>query len=308
MSKLGQWMVLALVPAVTLGAVSAFERGDPPRVANPGIPPGFGLQPSFVEEFDGERLDLVRWQTSFRHAPGGGDNIANRTLTGNRERQLYLDPEFARLGIQPFAVRGGLLSITAKRLPPDSYRALHAAMSHLTAADRAGPIKDVRYSSGIVTTRGSFRQTYGYFEIRARLPKGQGLWPAFWLLPADGGWPPEIDVVEVLGHDQATVYTTVHSKLQPKRGEGVPIADPAAFHRYGVLWLPERIDFFVDGVKRFTTPTPPDAHKPMYMLANLAVGGFWAGDPDAQTAFPARMDVDYIRAWALPPHKERMGS
>lgn len=297
-------MVLLAVPAITLGAVSAMERQEPPRVAYPGPPPGFGLRPSFAEEFDGTALDPARWETSFRQASSGGDNIANRTLVGNRERQLYLDPAFAGLGIQPFAVAGGLLSITARPLPAESLRVLRAHMAHLSPRDRAGPIKDVRYSSGVITTRGSFCQTYGYVEVRARLPAGQGLWPAFWLLPADGSWPPEIDVMEVLGHDRGTAYSTVHSKQHAKQGSGIAIADPDAFHRYGALWLPDRIDFFVDGVKRFTARTPMDAHKPMYLLANLAVGGFWPGDPDPSTAFPARMEIDYIRAWSLPPPSE----
>jgi hypothetical protein len=147
-----------------------------------------------------------------------------------------------------------------------------------------------------------FSQRYGYFEARARVPAGRGLWPAFWLLPVDLSWPPEADVMEVLGQDPRTLYTTVHSRSWPDgtmRGHGTRGADlSAAMHRFGMDWGPERVCFYLDRKRVFSQPTPRDWHKPFYLLLNLGVGGpkSWPGAPDAQTRFPARFVVAEVLA------------
>ncbi len=152
----------------------------------------------------------------------------------------------------------------------------------------------------MLTTFKSFSQTYGYFEIRAELASGQGMWPAFWLLPADGSWPPEIDVVETLGRDPTTAYTTVHTN---ERGYHAYTTDTTAmpdtsqgFHTYGASWRPDAIDFYIDGQFVWGIATPSDLHSPMYMLANLAVGaqGSWPGPAAGETA---TIRIDHIRAY-----------
>lgn len=158
------------------------------------------------------------------------------------------------------------------------------------------------YLSGALVTY-PFGQLYGFFEIRARLPSGRGLWPAFWLLPCDLSWPPEIDVMEVLGHDPSTVYTTVHTKQvghnqhfgKAHRGDDLSLD----FNNFGVDWGPEQITFYLNRRAVFAYPTPGDLHKPCYLLLNLAVGaiGSWPGPPDQTTRFPAAMAVTYVRAW-----------
>jgi hypothetical protein len=151
-------------------------------------------------------------------------------------------------------------------------------------------------------TAHSFSQTYGYFEMRAELPAGQGLWPAFWLLPANGTWPPELDVMEMLGNEPNRVYQTAHSGATGTHtmvSSSAVVSDTsAAFHTYGVDWEPDLITWYVDGQQVFQSATPADMNQPMYMIANLAVGGDWPGSPDGSTAFPATMQIDYIRAYA----------
>ena len=210
------------------------------------------------------------------------------------EKQIYVDPAFTgttsgALGANPFSIQDGILNITAAPTSP-------------ALADALG---GYQYTSGLITTQQTFQQTYGYFEMSARLPDGQGLWPAFWLLPAGGWGPPEIDVVEMLGNNPSTIYTTAHStvtgQLQSTSFASNVADTSAGFHTYGVDWEPDQITWYFDGQQIAQTATPADMHSPMYMLANLAVGGNWPGSPDATTAFPANMQIDYIRAYASGP-------
>ncbi len=203
-----------------------------------------------------------------------------RTLEANNEAQYYSD---ASIGTNPFSVRDGVLTITASR-----------------GSNPAG----LPFNSGMLTTYRSFNQLYGYFEMRAKIPSGAGLWPAFWLLPADGSWPPEIDVVEQLGSQPDTIYVGTHSI---DRGENVAtttavrVRDTSrGFHTYGLDWQATEMVWYFDGTPVFREPTPADMHTPMYLLVNLAVGGegSWPGAPTRDTSFPARFTIDYIRAYS----------
>ena len=207
-----------------------------------------------------------------------------RTNAGNAEQEYYSD---SSVGVNPFSVTNGALDIAA-------------APSSNPSATGGLP-----YTSGIITTYGSFQQTYGYFEMRAKLPAGQGLWPAFWMLPSDRSWPPEIDVMEMLGQQPTVLHSTVHSNSTGAHTmSAVWAIEPdlsAAFHTYGVDWEPQDITFYFDGTAIGQVATPSDLDKPMYMIANLAVGGSWGGYPDGTTIFPAHMDIDYIRAYSNAP-------
>jgi beta-glucanase (GH16 family) len=154
---------------------------------------------------------------------------------------------------------------------------------------------DYPYISGLITTQPSFSQTYGYFEMRAQLPQGSGLWPAFWMLPQDQSWPPEIDVVESVG-DPGRVYMTAHSRFGKSEAVEARIT-PRAFHVFAVSWDDRQLIWYIDGVEIGRVPTPADMHKPMYLLANLAVGGSWPGAPDTATRPEAKLMIDYIRAY-----------
>jgi hypothetical protein len=159
--------------------------------------------------------------------------------------------------------------------------------------------------SGLINTHGTFSQTYGYFEISAKVPSGQGLWPAFWLLPQSGNWPPEIDVLELLGNDPSTYYVGAHWSDAAGRhafdtqGYSATVDLSQGFHQYGTLWTADRITFYLDGQEVYSMATPPGMNEPMYLLAGLAVGGNWPGAPDATTLFPAQFQIDSIKAWAL---------
>lgn len=248
---------------------------------------------SFADGFDGASLGIGpggAWTPDFG---SGRQLIDSHTLRGNAEQEVFVDPSFAGtgskpLGLNPFSLHGGILTITADRTPP-GLRPL---------------LWDLPYTSGMISTVNGFSQTYGYFEMRARLPKGKGFWPAFWLLPKDGTWPPELDVMEMLGDKPTRVYLTPHSfagGVHSFHTMQTDLSDTSTTpHRYGALWTKDALTWFVDRRAVATYPTPSDMTKPMYLVVTLAVGGSWPGSPDAQTCFPATMDVDYVAAWKGP--------
>lgn len=134
----------------------------------------------FNEEFDSLRLlgtDGGLWKTT--------EYWGSRSLDGNGERQLYVDPGYKNLGLNPFRTDDGVLTIRAEKAPRD-LRPL---------------IENKDYTSGLISSEQAFSMQYGYFEMRAQLPEGKGLWSCFWMMGLDGEWPPEMDVVEVLGHE-----------------------------------------------------------------------------------------------------------
>ena len=209
------------------------------------------------------------WQTTL----GSGA----RTLPNNGEQQYYSDPS---TGINPFRNQNGVLDITAQR--------------------GSNPL-GLPYDSGAINTQNSFSQTYGYFEIDAQMPAGQALWPAFWLLPESGAWPPELDAFEVLGNDPSTLYFSTHSTVQATHGTTLNVANVSSgFNLYGVMWGPQTVDLYINNVEVASMPTPADMNVAMFMNVNLAVGGYWPGNPDSSTPFPATMRVNSVRAYAYP--------
>lgn len=265
------------------------------------VPAQYGLIPSFNENFNGTTL-APGWQTAFRTDGRKPAPIHNRTLRANRERQLYVDPAFLGSGVQPFALADGRLTITANPMSPELKLRVLKELSAQPTHIRQSSVKDVGYTSGLITTLGSFQQTYGYFEIRARWTQGRGVWPTFWLLPVDLSWPPEFDVIEMRGSEPSLASQAIHSKKVKRQSFKTKLkVSSAEFHRYAMHWSADEVIFYIDGVETARAATPLDAHKPMYLLANLAVGGIWPGDPDATTTLPAKMEIDYIRAWRYPP-------
>ena len=277
------------VAAVALALGLCACRG--PAAAAAATPPltrapdGRALAVTFADEFDSFRRFTGGqgvWRTYLRNGDGGP--LTERTLQGNKELQLYVDPDWRPdggppLGLNPFSIHDGKLEIRTEPAP----------------AAVAGRLHGYRYVSGMISSQPAFNQTYGYFEMRAKLPRGKGVWPAFWLLPADLDWPPEIDVMESVG-DPSKVYVTAHSKTVKAEGTEVDVS-PGDFHTYAVEWDKDQIVWFVDGREAKRQRTPPDMHKPMYLLANVALGGDWAGAPDASTPWPAVLTIDYIRAY-----------
>jgi len=256
--------------------------------------------PAFAEEFD-RKENLQAWGHVFDDPSQPSHSVLKRTLPSNRERQVFFDRAYLGLGLDPFDVRDGALTISAAPLERHALIALNAEIDTLRANQVTQVLRELRYSSGMITQRGRFAQRYGYFEVRMRWTGGRGVWPAFWLLREDSHWPPEIDVVEALGHEPQKIYSSIHSAY-PQRDVTRPIAfagNPGEFHTFGALWLPDRVDYYVDRRKTASIPTKADMDRPMYPLVSLAIGGNWPGDPDASTMFPAMLDVDYVRIWPL---------
>jgi beta-glucanase (GH16 family) len=233
---------------------------------DPAERPGWKL--IFDDEFDGTALDLKKWNP---HDPEGRER--------NSELQAYVT--------NAFEVSGGVLRVKAEK----------------REAFYGG--KERSITSGMMTTQGKFSQQYGRFEIRCRVPKGKGMWPAFWLLPEPRGWPPEIDVLEILGHEPEKVYMTHHFRDEEgkHKSHGGSWSGPdfsGDFHDFAVEWSPERIVWFVDGVERYRSEDSIP-HRKMFLLLNLAVGGDWPGAPDERTQFPAALEVKYVRAYEKTP-------
>ncbi|WP_407352517.1 family 16 glycosylhydrolase [Luteimonas sp. R10] len=235
--------------------------------------------PAWRDEFDYTGPpDPAKWS----HDLGGGG-------WGNNELQHYTD----RIGNA--AVADGVLTITARREP---------------AGER-------EYSSARLVSRGKGDFLYGRIEARARVPHGRGTWPAIWMLATDrahGGWPDsgEIDIMEHVGFDPERVHMSVHTKTynhvigtQRTATHTVPGA-MSGFHRYRVDWTPDAIRGYIDDAPVFTFANEgsgPDAwpfDRPFHLLLNIAVGGDWGGQKGVDTgAFPATMEVDYVRVYAL---------
>jgi beta-glucanase (GH16 family) len=214
---------------------------------------------------------------------------------GNNELEYYTSRT------QNARIEGGNLVITAQR-------------EHFTGAD--GVTRE--FTSARLKTQGRFAQAYGRFEARIKLPQGQGIWPAFWLLGNDigtVGWPKcgEIDIMEMLGNDTSIAYGTIHGPgYSGSNGIQSKFVLPAGqhlsddFHVFAIEWEPTQIRFYVDD-KLYGTRTPaelPSGAKwvynyPYFILLNLAVGGNWPGNPDATTKFPQKMLVDYVRVYRL---------
>jgi beta-glucanase (GH16 family) len=174
---------------------------------------------------------------------------------------------------------------------------------------------ECQYTSARLKTQGKFEQAYGRFEARIRVPFGQGIWPAFWMLGNNiqtAGWPAcgELDIMEHIGREPFNVYGTIHGPgYSGAAGIGAPYTLTGArftddFHVFAVEWEPNQIRWYVDG-QPYQTRTPADLpagsawvfDHPFFVLLNLAVGGNWPGDPDATTIFPQRMLVDYVRVY-----------
>lgn len=185
---------------------------------------------------------------------------------------------------------------------------------HLAITAREEEYAGQSYTAGRIKTKDLFERTHGRFEARIKLPIGQGIWPAFWLLGSDieqVGWPQcgEIDIMENIGSEPSVIHGTVHgpgyagasgiSKLF-RLPDAQRFADD--FHEFAVEWEPEEIRWFVDGEEYYNLPARRVLGEwvydhPFFIILNVAVGGQWPGYPDETTIFPQQMLVDYVRIY-----------
>lgn len=231
------------------------------------------------DEFDGSTVDTNHWKFE----------SGNHNGWGNHELEFYTGrPENA-------FVSDGLLHIAARKENTNGFF----------------------YTSARMKSAGLFFKQYGRFEFRARVPSGQGYWPALWLMPEHsgyGGWPAcgEIDIMENKGSDPSFAQGTIHyagadgHHLQSTGFYHFPAGDGATnFHTYALEWTTNSIQWLVDGNNYETqtnwstarAPYPAPFDQPFYIIINLAVGGQYGGNPDDTTRFPGEMQVDYVRVY-----------
>jgi beta-glucanase (GH16 family) len=265
------------------------------------------LHRTFHDDFDEHPLSKGRWVSHYAGGAawpnarywGADGSDFKRKDSNNGEQQIYVDPRYSGrtttpLGLDPFRIHDGILSIVASRTPP----ALKPVLFNN------------EYTSGILTTQGSFSQKHGYFEIRSKIPVGTGVWPAFWLLADDGGWPPEIDVMEGRGQRPGDLVMTTHWRI-PATGLvqscGFDFSLPGAandFHDYGVLWTQDRLVYFIDRKPVSDIKVPIGFDDPMYMIVNLAMGSKnfqGVGFVDGESPDTVEFQIDRISVYQIDP-------
>jgi len=226
------------------------------------------------DEFDEAALDTTKWTID----TGNGFGTGQQDYDTDRPENV--------------SVTGGQLVLTARQEP------------YMGAA----------YTSGRLETSGKFSQTYGRFEASIQIPKGQGMWPAFWMLGANYstvGWPQcgEIDIMECRGVDPTTVYGSLHGPGGTNLVTGYQLPSKAAlsdgFHQYAVEWEPGVVRYYVDNAlyetrpqELFTNNQPWVFDAPFFVILDLAVGGQFGGPASASTAFPQSMLVEYVHVYA----------
>ncbi|WP_353227650.1 family 16 glycosylhydrolase [Novosphingobium sp.] len=244
---------------------------------------------TFNAEFSSGKLSASTGggQTLWRTDYGWGDNpnaVAARTLPQSGEKQIFVDPTMISqvtgkaITTNPFSFKNGTLVISAAPAPASQQSALYG----------------YQFTSGMLSTRDSFTQTYGYFEAKLKLPAGGGAWPAFWLYSVSGG--AEIDIMESHGSDTWTA--TTHSFATGKEVIGAStVYTPdlsSGYHTFGLLWNATTITWYLDGVAVRRIATPADMHGPMYMMLNLGL------DKTTTSSFTgASMNVAYVHAFSL---------
>lgn len=252
---------------------------------NPGTASAQEWELVWEDTFEADSLDLDKW--SYQYGTGTSEGLVG---WGNNELQFYTDRE------ENIYLEDGKLHIRAKE------------ESHGNRDYTSARIRSINQGDWV----------YGKFEARAKLPKGQGLWPAIWMMPTEsvyGGWPRsgEIDIMELVGHEPATVHGTVHyGPAWPnnlERGGSYTLDEGTfndGFHTFTIIWEPNRIRWFVDDqLYVLVTPNHLAPHnwpfdQKFHFIVNVAVGGNWPGNPDATTEFPQEMIVDYVRVYQDP--------
>ncbi|GLY03478.1 MULTISPECIES: family 16 glycosylhydrolase [Actinoplanes] len=279
MRKARALLAAAVIATTLAGALTIASRSDTADAAVGAI--------TWSDEFNGAAgaaVDTSKWNFDIGGGGFGNNELQYYTSSTNNVRQDG----------------AGNLAITARKENPSNYQCWYGTCT---------------YTSGRILTSGKFTQKYGRFEARIKIPKGQGIWPAFWMLGdnlGSVGWPQsgEIDIMENVGKEPNTVYGTIHGPGYSGGGGksgGKTISAPLgdAFHSYAVEWSPNLIVWQLDGVEYYrVTPATVSGSTwvfdhPFYMILNVAVGGNWPGSPDASTSFPQTMLVDYVRvsAW-----------
>jgi beta-glucanase (GH16 family) len=265
--------VLILGAGVAVGAADRLDDGGgngPGAKARRAAPPD-GSRVLMRDDFTGNRLNEDLWNTCHWWERTGC------TIATNHELERYWPGQVE--------VHGGALSLIAEHDPADP---AHPFSSGMIAS---GP----PYGSEVP----KFAFRFGTATIRARIPSGPGLWPAFWLLPANRHSEPEIDVMEILGDTPQVVrmhlhYRDRHGREKSRGASWTDASIPSGWHTFSIRWRPRMLTWLVDGIPRFRVTGGHVPRKRMYPIANLAVGGDYPGPPTAATPFPSAYEIDYV--------------
>lgn len=238
----------------------------------------------FGDDFDAPRLDTGKWVTCYDWQEYAGQGCTN---SGNDELEWYTP--------QQVEVKNGHVVLTAIQKP--------------VTVQLNGQTKTFPYQSGMISTgrptaseNVKWSGRYGYFEAKIKFEGGKGVWPAFWLLPDNRMWPPEIDIMEFLGDRPDEILLNTHwvGPAGDRKEDPTTITGPdytVDWHVYSVNWQPDRIEWFIDGVLQKTVTGEMVSHEPMEIILNLAVGGRLPGNPDSTTPFPRQMLIDYVNVY-----------
>ena len=241
----------------------------------PGGEPEVGRL-ALADDFDGTTLGST-WGTCHWWGPTGCTILTNDELEWYRPAQV--------------TVRDGLLRLTAEPGSVDAHGRHFPYVSGMVSSGRGGDRP---------ADRARFAFTYGRVEVRFRIPRGTGTWPAIWMLPVTNEERPEIDLLEVRGDAPDLPAMTLHPEAGKRRRREVRTADlSTGWHTVTLDWAPGRLVWSIDDVERFRVIGAAVPSEPMHLVANLAIGGD-AGPPTASTPFPATFLIDRVRVWAQP--------
>lgn len=251
------------------------------------------LQMSFSDEFNSSiswynpTTKSGTWLPEFGWG-GIGSKSSHDIAPYTGELNIYVDPSYGGtgqtpLGLNPFKLINGTLEISSGLIPSENKAALYG----------------FDYYSGMLSSVNSFSQTYGYFEMNAKLPSQNGAWPSFWLLPLTGN-PPEIDILEAHGSETDVAHTSLHDVALPNGQTGNTVYVPGAstsFHTYGLLWTAQYLTWYIDDLQVYQLATPADLNQPAYIVLNLPIGGV-GGTVDPNN-MPSGYAIDYVRAYTI---------
>ena len=268
------------LPAIIMIAAISCSENDIEPADKIEVPDGYVLV--WNDEFNNGQIDPLKWTFE----TGDGTDYGLPRGWGNNELQIYTtSDENARLDMD-----GDISAL------------IITALKH----------GENDFTSAKLTTNGLFSMRFGRVDVRAKLPKGQGIWPAIWTLGDNRDvvdWPGcgEIDVMEMLGHEPNKIYGSIHYvDGENRKGESqgyYEVSNPdfsEEYHVFTLDWTPETLSFMVDGEKYHEVAIEDDMKEFLrshYLILNVAVGGYWPGYPDESTTFPQSMYVDYVRVF-----------
>jgi len=241
-----------------------------------------GYRMVFAEEFDGPSLNRSVWNTTMAFIGRNGSRHHNSSyLSYSTDEDVIL--------------ADGTLRLRADAVPIEG----------------TDPVGTFDYTQGLISTHDHFAFTYGYVEVRAKMPAGKGIWPTIWLMPSDHSWPPEFDIVEYYATPRHVRFGLASGTAREVHWDDALFTLPAVeteWHTYALLWEQGHAVWFLDGEAKLEVWGSQVPEKPMYLLLNNGVSSRFgpSGEPDGSTVFPNFLEVDYVRVSQRPEAMEKL--